>query len=599
MAEANTLPADTYDILIFKLDSDGNLVWRNEIDKSNGEEVSYDLHLMPTSVLLSGGYKNYFIDNAYVNKDILVTGLLASGQTSVYPFDGSMVTTWEIPAESLSLKLPLSPSGTYNFTVDWGDGTQSTITSWDDSEARHVYASAGTYTVQISGTLTHWTGSNYEMDYVENVDGFGFDQISDADKLIRVDSLGDLGFESLYEAFAGATNLTYFSGGVTSNVTDMGGMFSSTRNLTYIDLTTFDTSNVTNMSGMFSYASKVKNLNLSSFNTTNVTDMSSMFHGMHDLQAVDVSNFDTSNVTNMMRMFACNGWRTFSTDMETKTFNFHSTNGLGGLTNLDISNFNTSKVTSMKEMFAECSSLTQLTWGPQFITSEVTDMYGMFEYTPSLRTPLDLSNFDTSKVTDMERMFWYHFGDDIDVSSFNTTNVTNMMGMFSNISVPSLDLSNFNTTNVTDMMWMFRQARINSIDISSFDTSNVTNMTGMFQMNGMYQDFSTNGVLDLSHFDTSKVTTMRSMFAHVSNSINLSTFDTSNVTDMSDMFISYGDTGIDLDLSHFNTSKVQNFSSMFDYFKGSSLNLSNWDLSGNTITYTPNQWGHPFETRGR
>ena len=67
-------------------------------------KVSYDLHLMPTSVLLSGGYKNYFIDNAYVNKDILVTGLLASGQTSLYPFDGSMVTTWEIPASSLSSK---------------------------------------------------------------------------------------------------------------------------------------------------------------------------------------------------------------------------------------------------------------------------------------------------------------------------------------------------------------------------------------------------------------------------------------------------------------------------------------------------------------
>ena len=83
VAEANTLPADAYDILIFKLDSDGDLVWRNEIDKSNGEEVSYDLHLMPTSVLLSGGYKNYFIDNAYQNKDMLVTGLLASGQTSL------------------------------------------------------------------------------------------------------------------------------------------------------------------------------------------------------------------------------------------------------------------------------------------------------------------------------------------------------------------------------------------------------------------------------------------------------------------------------------------------------------------------------------
>ena len=331
MAEANTLPTDTYDILIFKLDSDGNLVWRNEIDKSNGEEVSYDLHLMPTNVLLSGGYKNYFIDNAYVNKDILVTGLLASGQTSVYPFDGSMVTTWEIPASSLSLKLPLSSEGTYNFTVDWGDGNQSTITSHSDPEARHVYSSAGTYTVQISGTLTHWDGSNYDS--------------GDAEKLVQVNSLGDLGFLNLHEAFKGTSNLSYFSGGVTNNVV--------------------------NMAGMFSGASKINNLDLSTFDTSSVTDMNSMFEGTHNLQTLDVSMFDTTNVTNMEKMFNCdaNSGMTYVV-VHDRTYQTLNTNGQGGLITLDISNFDTSNVTNMRKMFSGCSLLTNLTLGSQFITSK-------------------------------------------------------------------------------------------------------------------------------------------------------------------------------------------------------------------------------------
>ena len=217
-------------------------------------------------------------------------------------------------------------------------------------------------------------------------------------------------------------------------------------------------------------------------------------------------------------------------------------------------------------------------------------MGSMFQYTPSLRTPLDLSNFDTSKVTNMERMFGTHFGDDIDVSSFNTANVTDMGGMFSSVSLASLDLSNFNTINVTDMSSMFNYSIINNINLNSFNTSKVTNMRSMFEV------FKTNGTIDLSHFDTSNVTNMSSMFKNGANEINLSSFDTSNVTSMYSMFQYYDryELGFDLDLSHFNTSKVENFRSIFSGFKGSSLNLSNWDLSANAFTYTPNQWGHPF-----
>ena len=56
----------------------------------------------------------------------------------------------------LSLTLPLRAlytDGTellYDFTVDWGDGTSSEVTGFDDPDKSHVYAQAGTYTVKMA-----------------------------------------------------------------------------------------------------------------------------------------------------------------------------------------------------------------------------------------------------------------------------------------------------------------------------------------------------------------------------------------------------------------------------------------------------------------
>lgn len=53
----------------------------------------------------------------------------------------------------LNFTLPCRAVGTYNATIDWGDETQSTITTYDDADLAHSYSSAGTYTVRVSGDL--------------------------------------------------------------------------------------------------------------------------------------------------------------------------------------------------------------------------------------------------------------------------------------------------------------------------------------------------------------------------------------------------------------------------------------------------------------
>ena len=304
----------------------------------------------------------------------------------------------------------------------------------------------------------------------------------------------------------------------TSQVTDMGIMFSGMRNLTTLDLSNFDTSKVTDMYGMFRDMSNLTTLNLSNFNTSKVTDMYAMFYNLSKLTTLNLSNFNTSKVTNMYAMFY----------------------NLSKLTTLDLSNFNTSKVTNMGLMFSGMSNLTALNLS-SFDTSKVTDMGYMF-YDASSLTTLDLSNFDTSKVTNMSYMF---------------RGVSNLT---------TLDLSNFDTSKVTDMSHMFHGvSNLTTLDISNFDTSKVTNMYAMFY------NLSKLTTLDLSNFNTSKVTKMSFMFSDMLNltSLDISNFDTSNVTKMSSIFSLRDEDKLKDKLekiyvnNDFNTSKLAEFSDMF------------------------------------
>ena len=226
------------------------------------------------------------------------------------------------------------------------------------------------------------------------------------------------------------------------------------------DLSNFDTSNVTNMGGMFTGCSSLTSVDLSSFDTSNVTEFSSMFYNCSSLTSLDLSNFDTSNVTYMSYMFY----------------------GCSSLTSLNLSNFNTSKVISMESMFKDCRSLKSLNLSG-LSNSKTTNMGYMFQNCSSL-TNLNLSNFNTSAVTNMSFMFEKCSSlSSLDLSSFNTSKVTEMAGMFEDCgSLTSLDLSGFNTSKVTEMFNMFQNCRsLTNLDLSSFDTSSLTYMGYMFE----------------------------------------------------------------------------------------------------------------------
>ena len=82
----------------------------------------------------------------------------------------------------------------------------------------------------------------------------------------------------------------------TSNVTNMGRMFESTKfNNTSVDLSNWDVSNVKDMNSMFGW-SNIEYLDLSSWDVSNVKDISSMFDTCTHLEYLDMSGWDTSNI---------------------------------------------------------------------------------------------------------------------------------------------------------------------------------------------------------------------------------------------------------------------------------------------------------------
>ena len=71
-----------------------------------------------------------------------------------------------------------------------------TITG-DDPDPSHPYAASGTYTVTISGTFPHF--------YLNDPSDFD----PNSNKLQSIEQWGDIQWESMNSAFAGAENMVY------------------------------------------------------------------------------------------------------------------------------------------------------------------------------------------------------------------------------------------------------------------------------------------------------------------------------------------------------------------------------------------------------
>ncbi|NDD05941.1 MAG: BspA family leucine-rich repeat surface protein, partial [Proteobacteria bacterium] len=253
-----------------------------------------------TTVIITGLTNGTAYAFRVAAKNSVGTGSYSSGSQGLTPTSGpagAFVSTWSTDNTSIGsststqIQLPLESSGTYNFTVDWGDGTQNTITTWNDANANHTYATAGIKLLTITGTLQ----------------GFRFNNSGDRLKLLNISQFGSLNLGNNGSYFYGASNLIITASDALdlTGTTNLSFAFAGCSSLaTAPSMASWDTSNVTNMVSMFQGASAF-NQNIGGWNTSNVTNMAGMFNMKWVAGTFNqpLGTWKTEKVENMSSMF--------------------------------------------------------------------------------------------------------------------------------------------------------------------------------------------------------------------------------------------------------------------------------------------------------
>lgn len=203
-------------------------------------------------------------------------------------------------------KLPLEVSGTYNFIIDWGDGSKNTINVWNQAEVTHPYSAIGTYPIKIYG----------------DCDGFGFNNTGDRSKLLSVQRWGKIILNDS-NFFYGCDNLTTIPNS-TLKVAGISGGFRECTNLdsninfdtsdaiitnydtflgaceNFNSAVNIDTSKAESLAFFFLWCYKY-NQPVSQFNTSNVKNFGYMFFGAIDFNQ-DISMWDFTSAEDMDNM---------------------------------------------------------------------------------------------------------------------------------------------------------------------------------------------------------------------------------------------------------------------------------------------------------
>ncbi len=301
------------------------------------------------------------------------------GKTADCPDNTSFITTWKTDnpgvSEDNQITIHTSPSnllGSYNYSVDWGDGTS---TSGVTEDINHTYDTPGIYQISISGTFPAVSFGIINGEQKDNL------------KLLEVNQWGGQQWSDLNGAFDQCTNLDVVATDIPdlTNVNFMGFMFRGCESLTFNEtINSWDVSNVNFMWSMFSSCGSF-NQDISNWDVSNVSNMDAMFLNSGFNQ--DISNWNVSNVSSMNQMFS----RTpFNQDIG--DWDVSKVTDMGGMFrvspfNQDIGNWNVSNVSNMSIMFDQNFSFNQNlgNWN----VSALESIEGMFS-----ETSLSIENYD-------------------------------------------------------------------------------------------------------------------------------------------------------------------------------------------------------------
>ena len=272
----------------------------------------------------------------------------------------NFITTWRVNAGD-TLMLPVSLNiGSNNFTVDWGDGTEETVSSEEGDLTdypRHTYEVAGDYDITISGKCHYFTTYQFGEEYGNNP--------SQYEKLIALKSWGEIEAEK-YE-FTGCTNL---SGVIPSPSENTFANFNDDMKYLF-----YDCEKITSIPG-----------DLFSNIPDTVINFKDTFYGCKGLTSIPENLFANAvNAENFESTFAhCEG-----------------------LTSIPENLFaNNTKVTTFLETFKECTNLTSIPENLFTNNTDVTDFSYAFYRCKQITTIPDTIFDKNQKVTNFNFTFY-------------------------------------------------------------------------------------------------------------------------------------------------------------------------------------------------
>lgn len=408
---------------------------------------------------------------------------------------------------SLTMTLGLYSGGSYDFDVDWGDGSAvQTITAYNDPNITHTFSASQKYTVTLQpNTPTglygyDWRNPSGTRPAYTSIISFG-------------DVYIDLGKQLWYQcqninwntATAGvpnfiskqATNRLFrdadsFTGDLSSwgtvsspIVGTMAELFRLARPGTSPNFNwVFDSTGAGTASVALAFENSNYNAPLDNWDVSAVTAMNECFSNTPQFNQ-DIGMWNVSSCTNFQNMFS--GAVVF---------------------NQNLANWNTSSATQTDGMFRNALQFngTLTNW----TLPNVTNVQSMFQSCNNFNQPVDQLGI-TSACTNMQFMFYVAGVFNQSMPSWDVSGVTSFYRCFRNCSqFRGGGLSNWVPSSATSFREMFRFCSNFNEDLSSWDVSSGTNFSYMFQS---CLQLNT----DLRLWDVRNGTTFQDMFSSCAN----------------------------------------------------------------------------------
>lgn len=352
----------------------------------------------------------------------------------------------------------LDPNGSYNFTIDWGDGTTETVTEY--RQLSKVYGNTqdgyinSDKTIKIKGRFNGLRIGDSGNAIAPGI-GSRLKSVVDWGKF---EITGDYSMNQTYNLTSCPVVTLKASGDMHHSLT-----YAATTNGedVYNLISLLDTTNVTKLFNFLNSDSSDGSF-LSNWDVSNVTDMSNAFQTCNDFTTIDLSSWDVSKVTNMAGMFLT--WR--------------------GASVLNIAGWDVSSVTTMADMFMDFFFVSNFNedisgWN----TASLQDVSGMFAQGAAVGGGFNqpIGSWNTSNITTTKEMFWNNGGFNQPLNNWDTSSLTNCFRMFLNANSFNQPLNNWDTSNVTNFGVMFASQTTHAFDqdLSSWDFTGITDINGL------------------------------------------------------------------------------------------------------------------------